>query len=210
MNMHFVFVLVTFLTTCASAAALPDIPSLPWQERSDWINVKTDVAPPAVGDGVADEEDVCAGASDPGQEDLDGDGVGDACDDDKDGDGVANAADTCVSLKNPDQADLDTDGMGDACDDDLDGDGVGNDQDNCPGEENPDQKDVCSGTPQDQTEEELSADPAWEETTAAGGCRASPHGGTSGGATWWVGALLALAGLGAGRRRLKGPWCARR
>ncbi len=31
------------------------IPELNWQERSDWINVKTDVTPPAVGDGVADD-----------------------------------------------------------------------------------------------------------------------------------------------------------
>lgn len=68
MNMHFVFVLVTFLTTCASAAALPDIPSLPWQERSDWINVKTDVAPPAVGDGVADDTAAIQAALDLGRQ----------------------------------------------------------------------------------------------------------------------------------------------
>jgi len=35
--------------------ALPDIPSLAWRERSDWINVKTRVAPAAVGDGRADD-----------------------------------------------------------------------------------------------------------------------------------------------------------
>lgn len=33
----------------------PDIPSLAWTERSDWINVKADVSPAAVGDGVADD-----------------------------------------------------------------------------------------------------------------------------------------------------------
>jgi len=32
-----------------------DIPSLTWQERSDWTNVKTDVEPRAVGDGQADD-----------------------------------------------------------------------------------------------------------------------------------------------------------
>ncbi len=39
----------------AVAAAPPDIPSLAWQKRSDWINVKTDVTPAAVGDGQADD-----------------------------------------------------------------------------------------------------------------------------------------------------------
>ena len=36
-------------------AAPPQIPSLPWQQRSDWINVKTDVEPRALGDGKADD-----------------------------------------------------------------------------------------------------------------------------------------------------------
>jgi len=31
------------------------LPSLNWEERSDWVNVKTDVAPAAIGDGVADD-----------------------------------------------------------------------------------------------------------------------------------------------------------
>jgi len=35
--------------------ALPNIPSLNWQPRSDWINVKSDVSPVAIGDGVADD-----------------------------------------------------------------------------------------------------------------------------------------------------------
>jgi hypothetical protein len=36
-------------------AAPPDIPRMNWQPRSDWINVKTDVAPAAMGDGRADD-----------------------------------------------------------------------------------------------------------------------------------------------------------
>jgi hypothetical protein len=32
-----------------------DIPSLNWQPRSDWINVKSNVSPVAIGDGVADD-----------------------------------------------------------------------------------------------------------------------------------------------------------
>ena len=38
-----------------SSSAPPDIPRLDWQPRSDWINVKTDVTPPALGDGRADD-----------------------------------------------------------------------------------------------------------------------------------------------------------
>jgi len=41
------------LASCCPAA--PDIPRLDWQERSDWLNVRTEVTPAAVGDGVADD-----------------------------------------------------------------------------------------------------------------------------------------------------------
>jgi hypothetical protein len=34
---------------------IPTLPRLNWEERSDWINVKTKVTPPAVGNGVADD-----------------------------------------------------------------------------------------------------------------------------------------------------------
>ena len=44
------------LLAAAPAPAVPrQIPALQWVERSDWINVKTDVAPAAVGDGRADD-----------------------------------------------------------------------------------------------------------------------------------------------------------
>lgn len=51
-------ILLPVLLLCAliaAHAASPDIPSLHWNERSDWINVKTDVDPRALGDGVADD-----------------------------------------------------------------------------------------------------------------------------------------------------------
>ena len=47
--------LAVAITSSVTLAAPPQIPSLPWQQRSDWINVKTDVEPRAVGDGQADD-----------------------------------------------------------------------------------------------------------------------------------------------------------
>ncbi|MBM4318517.1 MAG: hypothetical protein FJ125_00800 [Deltaproteobacteria bacterium] len=68
--------------------------------------------------------DSCPEVADPGQRDLDRDGLGDACDVDDDGDGVADAADGCPEDADPEQQDTDGDGAGDACDVDDDGDGL--------------------------------------------------------------------------------------
>jgi uncharacterized delta-60 repeat protein len=82
-------------------------------------------------DGILDIDDNCPNTPNQDQTDSDGDGQGDACDEDLDGDGVDNEIDNCPEISNPDQDDLDEDGIGDVCDPDDDNDGVEDDLDEC-------------------------------------------------------------------------------
>jgi len=94
--------------------------------------------------------DALPGACSMHQEDTDGDGIGDVCD-------------NCPNMSNPAQDDADSDGVGDGCDNcphhnnhdqlDADNDGLGNACDNCPTALNPGQSDTdCRGGPPELSE----------------------------------------------------------
>jgi hemolysin type calcium-binding protein/thrombospondin type 3 repeat protein len=97
-------------------------------EAGNWGRLASAPVPPSGGgptdtdgDGVNDDADNCPAIANPGQEDADGDDIGDVCEGDSDGDGVHDDNgpgdnDNCDSDPNPNQADSDGDGVGNVCD----------------------------------------------------------------------------------------------
>jgi hypothetical protein len=95
------------------------------------------------GDEVRNEFDNCPTVKNGGQLDTDGDGQGDACDEDDDNDNVADGSDNCRTDFNPDQVDDDGDGYGNPCPPvHSDSDGIIDEDDNCDTTPNPDQGDM--------------------------------------------------------------------
>ena len=92
-------------------------------------------------DGIENVLDNCPETANPGQEDLDHDGIGNACESDTDGDTLVDDEDRCPFVPSSNNADTDNDGLGDVCDPDIDGDETSNGVDNCPLVANPAQAD---------------------------------------------------------------------
>jgi hypothetical protein len=73
-------------------------------------------------DSVPDDYDNCPSTPNTGQQDLNMNGIGAACEDevfDSDKDGVRDRDDNCRFVDNPEQEDVNKDGVGDACEADL-------------------------------------------------------------------------------------------
>lgn len=137
-----------------------DADNCPWVANSDQEESEAS-APRGVvcvndfdNDGIDDAIDNCPAWPNADQGDIDGDGLGDVCDDDIDGDGVPN----CKFIKGHDLGRVEFINPNSACYQDANNDGVfdSTPEDNCPFIFNPDQEDLCStdydgdGIPNDQ------------------------------------------------------------
>jgi hypothetical protein len=112
------------------------------------------------GDGVLDAPDNCRTTPNPGQQDLEGDAIGDICDPDDENDGVPDTSDNCPVTVNPGQQNMVHPGTtpGDHCED-PEPDGVVDAPDNCPDAANPGQENaVHPETPEGDHCDDLDSD----------------------------------------------------
>ncbi len=128
--------------------------------RRQWV-MAFDGQGQLLGDPDADglrSFDNCGFAANPGQENLDDDAEGDACDVDLDGDAWRNPLDNCPRIANPRQADNDADGRGDVCDADDDGDGLIDRLDLCPNTPSPANLDLDRDGQGDECDSDIDGD----------------------------------------------------
>jgi PKD repeat protein len=133
--------------TDRTGGAFPDYACYQWDYQATYRNSTPDIDndglwnckdPDIDNDTVLNAADNCPLVVNTNQADVDGNGIGNACQD-TDLDGVLDINDNCPVVSNTDQANIDGDALGDLCDADKDGDGVANGVDNCPANPNANQ-----------------------------------------------------------------------
>ncbi len=117
-------------------------------------------------DGLSDSDDLCPLLFDGEQDDYDGDGVGDDCDNDSDGDGLSDSKEISIGT-DPFDIDTDGDGLGDGLElkrdsnplkKDTDGDGIKDKSDNCPSISNVGQSNIDGDTFGDECDSDIDGD----------------------------------------------------
>jgi len=166
---------------------------------------------PCVGGETENCDDNCPDVYNPGQTDIDSDGIGDVCDncpnltntgqEDTDSDGLGDACDNCPDKSNPNQEDTDSSGVGNACNDaiDADGDEWEDSLDNCPNFASQNQEDtdgdnignVCDPCPNDY-ENDSDSDSICGDIDS---CHATPNGLTLGTCAKLAGGVLIGTGV---------------
>ncbi|MDY7108428.1 MAG: FG-GAP repeat protein, partial [Planctomycetota bacterium] len=125
--------------------------------RPDECDIAEGISEDCNENGVPDECDIADGTS----EDCNDNGIPDECEsqEDSDGDGVIDICDNCPDHYNPDQADCDDDGIGDVCaiawgiSEDCNENGIpDNCETDCNGNGIPDDCDIADGTSEDCNE----------------------------------------------------------